>query len=280
MVTPEQKIDILAFHGLAPEHEQSAIPAQMQTVDEILHPVVRYNKLAVVAGLRGAGKSALLMTMARHVALNLGLPAVYVSAEYPAETLRSRLLAGVAGLAVHEVERLDLTNGQRDRLNEATARLDAADFDVHGEVGITLPRLEDLITTQRKQRITTERKRRPVVFVDHLQAILAAEHRQPDPRDEYDVLQALKILAAQTRTPIIVTSWLSTSWAELRKRGDQRPTRLDVSEPIEQFADKVIIVYRQNGSTMDLDVYDKADSTFDQHGTVTLNGHFARVTES
>ncbi|MEV7011936.1 DnaB-like helicase C-terminal domain-containing protein [Streptosporangium sp. NPDC051022] len=225
-------------------------------------------------------KSALLMTMARHVALNLGLPTVYISAEYPAKTLRSRLLAGVAELAVHEVERLDLTNGQRDRLNEATARLDAADFDVHGEVNITLPRLERLITTQRRQQITTEREQRPVVFVDHLQAVLAAERRQEDPRDEDGVLYALKNLASRTRTPIIVTSWLSTSWAELRRRKDQRPTRLDVSEPIEQFADKVITVSRPNGNTMDLVVYDQADATFDKHGTVTLNGHFARVTES
>lgn len=258
-------------------------PAEYKTVAAIFGASLCQGRLITLAGAPWVGKSSLLMTMLRYFAVIRQQPTVFVSAEYPEGTVRDRLLAGLAGVSVHRVQRWDLSLREHSLLDEAKEQLAAAP----GLRLVCSPTISlDTLKDQVEKGVV--RGKPPALFVDGLQTLIRSERRSNIGRDHDedvcgrdcpvdhvadDLLRGLRLLAMRADIPIVVTSSLIT-----RSR-DRRPERLDVTDEVEQWSDILLLLHResQRSPEISVQVCGKIDFSLDWSSTLRLQGYLARA---
>ena len=199
----------------------------------------RPGSLIVVGARTSAGKSALLIDIARHAAL-APEPAhvAFFTLEMGALELVQRQLAAVAGVAAQRV-RLG-RQGQQDeeRLMVAIEALEREPMTIYEDPA---PTVADIRARCRRQQAAG---RLDLVVVDYLQ-LIAGSGRDGEPRaiELGRVSRGLKELAKDLEVPVLAA-------AQLSRQVDARPSHVPLlsdlreSGAIEQDADVVIFVDR------------------------------------
>jgi replicative DNA helicase len=187
-------------------------------------------ELFVVAARPGMGKSSFALTVAQHVAVELGLPVVVFSLEMDSQQLVERLASLCGGIA-HQVVR---TGALRD-----------ADWVRLSEVeDLPVPTLEELTARARERSIQVGRL--GLVVVDYLQ-LIGGQAPANDTRaaELSGISRGLKALARELRCPLLAVSQLNRAPETRRNR---RPMLADLrdSGAIEEDADVVLFIYRED----------------------------------
>ena len=196
------------------------------------------SNLIVLAARPGIGKTAFILNIARHVAVEKKLATCMFSLEMSKEELVDRLLVRQAQIDSWKMKTGQLEEEDFSNLSEAMGVLAEAPFYIDDT-----PALSVLEIRTKARRLQLE-SNLELIIVDYLQLVKGRglENRV---QEVSEISQGLKNLARELKVPVLAVSQLSRA---VEVRGTQRPRLADLRESggIEQDADVVCFLYRED----------------------------------
>ncbi|MEO7142403.1 MAG: replicative DNA helicase [Bryobacteraceae bacterium] len=198
-------------------------------------------ELIILAARPSMGKTALALNMAQHVAANpkMRKTVAVFSLEMSKESLLTRMICAGARVDQRKFRMGYLDAQERYRLQETAADLAEAPLYIDDTAGV------NLIDIHAKLRRLKSERGLDLVIVDYLQ-LMSARGRHENRNQEVSTLsRGLKLLAKELDAPMMVLSQLSR--APETRQGDHRPQLSDLRESgsIEQDADLVCFIFRE-----------------------------------
>jgi replicative DNA helicase len=195
--------------------------------------------LVIIAGRPSMGKTALSLNMAQHIAITQNIPVAIFSLEMSRLQLGQRLLSSEARVDASKVRTgYKLSETDVQNLLNALDRLSGAPIYIDDTPGITS------IEIRAKARRLSAKYGIGLVIVDYLQLMSSGRKVENRQQEVSEISRSMKILGRELNVPIIAISQLSRG-VETRG-GDKRPALSDLRESgaIEQDADLVMFIYR------------------------------------
>ncbi|MBV8554804.1 MAG: replicative DNA helicase [Planctomycetaceae bacterium] len=195
-------------------------------------------QLIILAARPSMGKTAFALNICDHVAVNLGIPVLFVSLEMGQVELAERLLCARTRVDGHK-----LRTGQN--LGTREMALLGKGFD---ELRTT-PLFIDDTPARNMLQITANARRLKLrrglgmIVLDYIQLIDSDESRESRQEQLARISRRLKTLARELKVPVIALSQLNRA---VENREDRRPRMADLRESgaIEQDADVVLLLHR------------------------------------
>jgi len=195
--------------------------------------------LVILAGRPSMGKSSAAVNMAENAAIRHGTPVAIFSLEMSKEQLAMRLLCSQSEVSLQKVRTGYLGNEDWPRLTTGAGLLTQAPILIDDS-----PSLSVLELRAKCRRLKAEKKL-GLVVVDYLQLMRSSTPAENRVQEISQISRGLKGLAKELEVPIIALSQLSRA---VEQRGnDKRPQLSDLRESgsVEQDADVVMFVYRE-----------------------------------
>ena len=196
--------------------------------------------LIVFASRPSMGKTSFMLNVADYVAREVGIPVAFFSLEMSREQLVHRMICTAAGVDQFRVREGRITDEDWIKLSEAMTIVAAAPIYIDDTGGITVSQMRSKL---RKLKIE---KGIGMILLDYLQLMQGSGQRRSDNRQQEisEISRELKILAREMNVPVFVAAQLSRA-PELRA-SNHRPILSDLrdSGAIEQDADVVMMLYR------------------------------------
>jgi replicative DNA helicase len=194
--------------------------------------------LVVVAARPSMGKTAFILNIAQHAAIEHNIPVALFSLEMSKESLVQRMLTGEARVDAQKLRKGMLRDDDFPRLARAAGILAQAPIFIDDSPGITLLEMRSAARRLRADANVG------LVVVDYLQLIQSASEAENRTQEISQISRSLKALAKELSVPVVALSQLSRA---TEQRTDKRPQLSDLRESgaIEQDADLVMFIYRQ-----------------------------------
>ncbi len=201
--------------------------------------------LVIVAARPSMGKTALVLNIAQYAAIEKNVPVALFSLEMSKESLVQRMLTSEGRVDAQKMRKGLLRDEDYSRLARAAGILSGAPIWIDDSAGISL------LEIRSKARRLKADQDIGMVVVDYLQLIQGPSSSESRQQEISQISRSLKALAKELAVPVIALSQLSR--APEQRAGDHRPQLSDLRESgaIEQDADLVMFIYRQ-------EVYDGA----------------------
>jgi replicative DNA helicase len=243
------------------------VPTGFKDLDNKLAGLQDSN-LIIFAARPGMGKTSFVLNLAQHAAVNEGLPVGIFSLEMSQEELVDRLLVAQADIDAWKLKTGRLDEKDYDKLSHAMGQLAEAPIFIDDTPGITI---SELRTKARRLQMEHGLK---LIVVDYLQ-LIHGRNIENRVQEVTEISQALKNLARELKVPVLSCAQLSR--AVENRGGVKKPQLSDLRESggIEQDADVVMFLYREddsqreymkiaiekhrNGSTGEIDLVFKGD---------------------
>jgi replicative DNA helicase len=195
--------------------------------------------LIVVAARPGMGKTSLALNIAQHASLREGRKVGIFSLEMAREQLFIRLLTGMARIDAHRLRTGRLTKEEWARLTAAFGELAGVDVFIDDTAGTSA------LEMRAKSRRLKLEQGLDLIIVDYLQLMHGRARVENRTQEISEISRSLKELAKELKVPVIAVSQLSR--APEQRGGNRRPQLSDLRESgaIEQDADVVIFIYRE-----------------------------------
>jgi replicative DNA helicase len=195
--------------------------------------------MIVVAGRPGMGKTSFALNIAQHAGLREGKKVGIFSLEMSREQLFIRLLTGMARIDAHRLRTGRLTKDEWARLTAAFGELAGIDVFIDDTAGTSA------LEMRAKSRRLKLEQGLDLIIVDYLQLMRGRGRIENRTQEISEISRSLKELAKELHVPVIAISQLSR--APEQRGGDRRPQLSDLRESgaIEQDADVVMFVYRE-----------------------------------
>lgn len=198
---------------------------------------MRPGSLIVIASRPSMGKSTFALNIASHVALNAKLPVLMFSMELSAIAIASKLLSKVGKIETWKLRTGDLDETDRRNLDAAKGKLEDVPLIVDETTALST---EEIIA--KSQHIIAQNGKLGLIVIDYLQLMEPFSSDEGNNDSYEEVMYALKALARETDTPIILLSQLNR---KLEKRRNKRPRMSDLpAREIGQYADLLMFIYR------------------------------------
>jgi replicative DNA helicase len=216
--------------------QPSGVPTGLEDLDR-LTAGLQDGELTLLAARPSCGKTALAAQVARHAALGLGLPALFVSLEQRRAELAERLLCSLASVDSGRLRAGLLTPDDARRLSDARDRLDGAPLYIDDTPAQGMLRLA---AGARRCRL---RHGLRLLVVDYVQ-LVDPEDRRASRNDQVGgIARRLKALARELGAPVLALAQLNRE-VEGRAGGRPRLSDLRDSGELEQHADTVMLLWR------------------------------------
>ena len=194
--------------------------------------------LIILAGRPSMGKTALALSIARHVGVQLKKRVAVFSLEMSKDQIVTRLLCAEAKVNNSKVRSGKLNESDFPKLVDAAGKISQADIFVDDTAAISV------LEMRAKARRLHREAPLDMVIVDYLQ-LMKGSQRSAERRDQEisEISASLKGLAKELSIPVIALSQLNRA---VETRNDKRPMMADLRESgaIEQDADIIGFVYR------------------------------------
>jgi replicative DNA helicase len=195
--------------------------------------------LVIVAARPSMGKTAFVLNVAQYAAIETKTPVAIFSLEMSKESLVQRMLTAEARVDAQKLRKGMLRDDDFPRMARAAGILSSAPIWIDDAAGITL------LEIRSKARRLKADSDIGMVVVDYLQLIQGPASSESRQQEISQISRSLKMLAKELGVPVIALSQLSR--APEQRAGDHRPQLSDLRESgaIEQDADLVMFIYRQ-----------------------------------
>ncbi len=241
LATPEQIIS--EFQGginafLDPSRRIKGISTGFVKLDEMTGGF-HEGELIILAARPAMGKTALALNIGQHVATRNRQPVAVFSLEMSKESLLTRMICAGARVDQQKFRAGYLNQEERRRLQIAASELVEAPIFIDDSAGANLMDIHSKL-----RRLQAEHGL-ALVIIDYLQ-LMNGRGRFENRNTEVSALsRGLKLLSKEMRVPFLVLSQLSR--ATETRQGDHKPQLSDLRESgsIEQDADLVAFVFRE-----------------------------------
>jgi replicative DNA helicase len=198
-------------------------------------------ELIILAARPSMGKTALALNMAQHVATHplMKKPVAVFSLEMSSASLLTRLLCAAARVDQHKFRAGYLNADERRKLQVALGELTESPLYLDDTAGVNLMDVHSKLRRMKAEHGLS------LVVIDYLQ-LMSTRGRIENRNQEVSALsRGLKLMAKDLDVPFIVLSQLSR--ASETRPGDHKPQLSDLrdSGSIEQDADLVAFIYRE-----------------------------------
>lgn len=220
-----------------------SVPTGFPDLDRVLQGGFRPKQMVTIAGRPSMGKSTIVLDFARYASFHRDIPGLFLSVEMSREEIGARIASAEAAVPLTNIINDDLSDSERSKIAEASARLQEAPLYIIDANGLTSGELRAEVISA-KRRLGIE-----YVVVDYLQLVTSDKKVQSRQEEVSSISRSLKQLAKQL-------SIVSIAVAQLNRGPEQRPdsvpkmSDLRESGALEQDSDIVGLVHRP-------DYYDK-----------------------
>ncbi len=198
-------------------------------------------ELIILAARPSMGKTALALNIAQHVAMNPqeNSTVSVFSLEMSRESLLTRMICATARVDQQKFRAGFLNQDERRRLQKAASELVQAPLYIDDTPGV------NLMDIHAKLRRLRSEHGLGLVVVDYLQLMSSRSRHENRNQEISSLSRGMKLLAKELNVPMLVLSQLSR--APETRPGDHRPQMSDLRESgsIEQDADLVAFIYRE-----------------------------------
>ena len=198
------------------------------------------SELILVAARPAMGKTAFALNLATNAALRGNAPVAIFSLEMSKDQLVNRILCSEAMVDSNKVRTGKLGEDDWVKLAGAIGPLSEAEMYIDDTPGISVMEIR---TKCRKLKME---KNIGLVVIDYLQLVQGNKRTASREQEISEISRSLKILAKELNVPVIALSQLSR--APEQRKDDHRPMLSDLRESgaIEQDADIVMFLYRDD----------------------------------
>lgn len=194
--------------------------------------------LVVIGARPSMGKTALALNIAFYAAYEKQVPVGFFSLEMSKEQLVRRLLSSVGMIDASHLRRAFLTGEEWQKLQEAASYLMECPIYIDDTPAATV-----LEVRSKARRLRAEGKL-GLVILDYLQLMRGRSDAQSREQEISDISRSLKALAKELHVPVIALSQLSRKVEERKQEKIPELADLRESGAIEQDADVIIFIYR------------------------------------
>lgn len=255
------------------------VPTGFTDLDSLLnglHP----GQVIIVAGRPGLGKSTLGVDFLRACSIKHGRPGILFSLEMSRREVQARITSAEARVGLHHIRSGVMTDDDWTRIARRTPDIAAAPLVIDAGPNQTVAQIKA------KCRRLKQQGGLDLVVIDYLQLLKSGTSRHDNRQLEVsDMSRNLKLLAKELEVPVVLLSQLNR---ESEKRHDKKPSKADLRESgsLEQDADIVILVHREDAYDKESPRAGEADLIIDKHRngptatiTVAFQGHYSRFTD-
>ncbi len=196
--------------------------------------------LIIIAGRPGMGKTSFALNIAQHVALREHKSVAVFSLEMGQQELGLRILASESSVAFRQLRQGHLSQAQWHKVVKTVQAVESESTPLYVDDSANPSLLE---VSSRARRLKAERGL-DLLVLDYLQLMQAGGRYENRTLEIAAITRHLKQLAKELEIPVIALSQLSR---QPERRGkDHRPQLADLRESgsIEQDADLVVFIYR------------------------------------
>lgn len=272
------RIDRLHKEGA---RELRGVSTGFKKIDEVLAGLQK-SDLIILAARPSLGKTSLALDIARHVAIEEKVPVGIFSLEMSTDQLIDRLIAAEADVDLWNLRtgRLSPQSDDFTRIRDSLERLSKAPLFIDDESSL------NILQMRAKARRLQAEKGLGLIVVDYLQLMVPRTSNDNMVQQITEISRSLKMLAKELNVPILALSQLNRA---LENRPDKKPVLSDLrdSGSIEQDADVVLFIYREDRVKENSDRQNQADILVAKHrngplATIPLyfnptNAHFSTL---
>ena len=207
-------------------------------------------QLVVLAAGTGQGKSTLAQNIAE-TALKKGKTVAIFSLEMGAGEIGLRMIAHQSVVNHTQIQQGRVSNDEWKRVEEAHATVSEWPL-------FTIEDTASVVELRQRTRALARREGLDLLIVDYLQLLTSGQKTDSRNDEITKITRALKLLAREIGVPVLALSQLNRQWSG---RSDKRPQLSDLrdSGSIEQDADTVLFIYRDDQSNPDSERPGEAD---------------------
>ena len=231
-----------AFEQIQALYERKAlvtgVPSGYEDLDK-LTAGFQPGELIIIAGRPAMGKTSLSVNIAEYAAIHHKIPVAVFTLEMSKEQLVLRMLASQSEVGLHKIRNGYLSQEDWPRLTTGAGLLTQAPIMIDDSASLTVFEIR-----AKCRRLMAENKL-GLLVIDYLQLIRGTGRVENRVQEISQITRGLKALAKELHVPIIALSQLSRA---VEHRGtDRRPQLSDLRESgsVEQDADVVIFVFRE-----------------------------------
>ena len=200
--------------------------------------------LIIIAARPAMGKTAFVVSMAKYMAVDHGIPVALFNLEMSAVQLVKRFLSNVCEINGQTIKSGRLSDEEWVRLNNRISTLESAPLFINDTPSLSVFELRT-----KARRLVREHQVK-IIIIDYLQLMNASGMNFGNREQEVSTIsRSLKMLAKELNIPIIALSQLNRGVENRLQGGDansKRPQLSDLRESgaIEQDADIVCFIHR------------------------------------
>lgn len=215
----------------------TGVPSGFKELDEMTTGFQK-GDLVIIGGRPSMGKTAFSLNIAQHVGVDLKEPVAIFSLEMAKEQLAFRMLCSEAMVDSNNVRKGFIRKEDWHSLTNAAGKLAESPIFIDDSSGV------NILEMRAKARRLKAEHGLSMVIVDYLQLMRGRYNSERREQEISEISRSLKALAKELRVPVIALSQLNRG-VETRT-GNKKPTLADLRESgaIEQDADVIIFLYR------------------------------------
>ena len=220
--------------------ELSGVPTGFIDLDNLLCGFQK-SELVIIGARPSVGKTAFALAIARHAAVDCGLPLLFVSLEQARVELAERLLCAQGRVDSHKLRRGHLNADEHESLLNAHDQLCSTKMHIDDSP------MQNMLRISANARRLKQRHDIRMIVVDYLQLVMADNPRANRQEQVADTSRRLKGLARELKIPVVALCQVNRG---LEDRTDKRPRLSDLRESgaIEADADTVMLLHRPDAS--------------------------------
>ena len=215
----------------------TGVPSGFKELDELTTGLQK-SDLIIIGGRPSMGKTAFSLNIAQHVGVNMKEPVAVFSLEMSKEQLAFRMLCSEAMVDSNNIRKGFIRKDDWHKLTSAAGKLAESPIFIDDSSAISV-----LEMRAKARRLKVEHGL-SLIIVDYLQLMRGRGNAERREQEISEISRSLKGLAKELRVPVIALSQLNRG-VETRT-GNKKPTLADLRESgaIEQDADVIIFLYR------------------------------------
>ncbi len=202
-----------------------------------LHP----EELIILGARPAMGKTSFALNMAVNAAMTTDKAVAIFNLEMSSEQLVNRMISAVGSIEGDKLKTGMLSHMDWKKYNEAMSQLADTNIYIEDDVSVTMPEIK-----AKCRRLANSEKGLALVVIDYLQLLNMGGKSESRQIEVSEISRSLKKMAVELQVPVIALAQL-TRGAEQRKDTTQ-PRLIDLRESgsIEQDADIVLFLNRED----------------------------------